>query len=123
MAAIDYRDFYIKYPQNDKYNSNLILTETKTDMIINKIEMVLFTNKGEFIADADFGCNLEFYLWQTRVSAARIEDIIRDQFNKYIPEINSIGYDLSVSVVAGEIRDILIIDITVNDQTIEAVLR
>lgn len=123
MAAIDYRDFYIKYPQHNKYNPDLIFTDTKTDMIVNKIEMVLFTNKGDFIGDADFGCDLEYFLWQTRVSAGRIEDIIRDQFNKYIPEINDIGYELDVSIMQGELRDILLIDIVLNDQTIQAVLR
>jgi len=85
--------------------------------------MVLFTNKGDFIADADFGCNLEYYLWQTRVSAARIDEIIRDQFNKYIPELNQTSYELAVSIMQGDIRDILIIDITLNDQSIQAILR
>ena len=120
--AIDYRDFYIKYPENNNYSSDIILTETKTDMIINKIEMVLFTNKGEFIADADFGCNLEYYVRQTRVSAATIDGIIRDQFSKYIPELNSIGYTLNVSLMAGTIQDILIVDVSVADKAIQAVL-
>lgn len=123
MAAIDYRDFYIKYPQHNLYNENLIFTDTKTEMIVNKIEMVLFTNKGDFIGDPDFGCDLEFFLWQTRVSATKIDSVIRDQFTKYIPELDNIGYELNVSIMQGEIRDILIIDITLNDQTIQAILR
>lgn len=123
MSAIDYRDFYIKYPEHNLYHSELIFTDSKTDMIVNKIEMVLFTNKGDFIGDPDFGANLEFYLWQTRVSATKIDSIIRDQFDKYVPELNSIGYELNVSIMRGEIRDILIIDIILNDQTIQAILR
>ncbi len=123
MAAIDYRDFYIKYPQHNKYNSEAFFTETKTDMIVNKIEMLLFTRKGDFIADPNFGCDLEFYLWQTRVSATKIEDIIREQINLYIPELNDIGYNLTVSIMQGQIRDVLVIDIVLNDQTIQAILK
>jgi hypothetical protein len=123
MAAVDYRDFYIKYPQHSKYNSEAFFTETKTDMIVNKIEMVLFTNKGDFIGDLSFGCDLEFYLWQTKVSAAKIEESIRSQFSIYISELDIIGYSLNVSIMQGDIRDILIVDIVLNDQTIQAVLR
>ena len=123
MAAIDYRDFYIKYPQNSNYNSDLIITESFTDLIVSKLEMILFTNKGDVISDPDFGCSLEFYLWQTRVSASTVQDIIRQQISTYIPELDIIGYDINVSMIQGEIRDIMVIDIFLNDQTIQAILK
>lgn len=123
MAALDYRDFYIKYPQNSNYHSDLIITESFTDLIVNKLEMILFTNKGDVISDPDFGCSLEFYLWQTRVSASTVQDIIRQQISTYIPELDTIGYDINVSMIQGEIRDIMVIDIFLNDQTIQAILK
>ena len=45
--AEDVRDFYITWDGHPKYNSKEIIVQDVIRTIINKIEMVLFTNKGE----------------------------------------------------------------------------
>lgn len=123
MAANDYRDFYLKYPEHPKYNDRLLQTESETEMVVNKIEMILSTNKGDFIGDPDFGANLSHYLWSTRTSADRIRQLVQSQVNKYCPELNSTDYSLKVSIMEGELRDILLVDFVINDQQIRAVLQ
>lgn len=119
----DYRDFYIKYVDHPKYNDNQLLTESKTDMIVNKLEVILTTNKGECIADPNLGADLSYYLWQTNVSAEKIKGIIREQINIYIPELNDTQYTLNVNLIEGELRDIMLVDIIIDDQQIRAVLQ
>jgi phage baseplate assembly protein W len=123
MAALDYRDFYIKYPEHSEYSENIINTETKTDLIINKLELILSTNKGDYIGDLNFGADLAHYLWETYVSADKIKSAIIEQINRYIPELNSTQYTIEANVLKGEIRDILIINITINEKHIQAVLK
>ncbi len=121
--AVDYRDFYIKYPEYTTYNEHRINTETKTELIVNKLEMILSTNKGEFIGDLNFGANLSYYLWETYVSANKIKTVIEGQIKRYIPELLNTPYTLNVNILEGDIRDILVIDITIDDQKIQAVLK
>ncbi len=119
--ASDVRDFYITYPGHPRYKDGEIIVDDLIKVIINKIEMCLFTNKGEFIGDLSFGCDLPFYLWSTNVSADFIKGVIQEQFDTYIPELNNYAHTLEVSLMEGSIQDILVIDITINDVGVKAV--
>lgn len=118
----DIRSFYIRDKYHPNYNSNLIITDTELAEIVNKIEVVLFTNKGDFIGDLNLGANLEFYLWQTRVSAEFIKNIIQEQFDEYIPELKKYKNSINISITEGTISDILFVDIFINDITINALI-
>jgi hypothetical protein len=48
-----------------------------------------------------------------------LEGIIRDQINKYIPEMNRIGYKLSTSFIRGEYNDMALIDIELPNEGIQ----
>lgn len=117
----DIRDFYITWVGHPKYKEGEIVVEDVIRVIINKIEILLFTNKGEFIGDIDLGCDLEFYLWQTNVSTDFIKNVIQEQFDKYIPELINYNYTLNVSLMEGTISDILVIDIALNDTNVKAI--
>lgn len=117
--AKDIRDFYITWNGHPKYKEGEIIVEDPVRIIINKMEMCLFTNKGEYIGDADFGCNLTLYLWDTSVSAEFIKGVIVQQFDKYIPELKSYSHTINVYIMEGELRDIMVIDSTINDYAIK----
>jgi hypothetical protein len=117
----DVRDFYITYVGHPRYKEGEIIVEDSLRVIINKIEMVLFTNKGEFIGDVDFGTDLPFYLWQTNVSTEFIKNVIQEQFDKYIPELVNYNYTLDLSMMEGTFSDILVIDITINSVNVKAI--
>lgn len=117
----DIRDFYITWVGHPRYNDSEIIVEDAIRVIINKIEMCLFTNKGEFIGDVDFGCDLPLYLWQTNVSVDFIRNVIQSQFDKYIPELKNYNSTLNVRITEGTLEDILIIDITINELSVNAV--
>jgi hypothetical protein len=123
MATVDYRDFYIRWKGHPRFKEGEIVVEDPLSVIIQKIEMILFTKKGDFIGDLNFGADIEFLLWETKVSADFIKSQIIEQFNIYIPELNNVNYSLDVFVTEGSLRDILNINITINQEEIIAIFR
>jgi len=99
MASLDFRDFYIKYEGHPKYRSNLIIEDDIVSVIIQKYELLLFTNKGELLGQPEFGCNLEELLFQTKVSSQFVVDTINNQIRQFIPEMVNMNYRLSVEFV------------------------
>jgi hypothetical protein len=94
--AVSFRDYYIGYPGHPRFKTPDIIEDNVIRVIIQKYEMILFTNKGDLLGDPNFGANLEELLHETRLSAEVIEGDIRAQIADYIPEIDSIEYDLKV---------------------------
>lgn len=121
--ALDSRDFYITWPGHPRYKEGEIIQQDPIMVVIQKIEMCLFTNKGDYIGDVEFGCDLEYYLWQTTVSPEYIKGVIEQQFAIHIPELVQFNYTLDVSLMEGTLQDILIVDISVNDVGVKAVFR
>lgn len=97
MNTIDFRDFYIKYKGHPNYVSSEIIEDDVVNVIIQKYEMILFTNKGEVLGEPDLGCDLLMLLNETKVASNYVESVIRRQISKYIPELDSMNYSLSVA--------------------------
>jgi len=96
MAEFDFRDHYIGHPGRPKYIANKMIEDDAVRVIIQKLEMILFTNKGELLGRPDFGCDLENLLFETRIARSGVIEIIRQQIEDYIPEIRDINYGLDV---------------------------
>jgi len=94
--AVNFIDYYIGYPGHPRFKTPDIIEDDVIRVIVQKYEMVLFTNKGDLLGDPNFGANLEELLHETRLSAEVIEADIRAQIADYIPEIDNIEYDLKV---------------------------
>lgn len=119
----DLRNFYIFWPGHPRYMDSEIIQQDPVMVVIQKIEMCLFSNQGDFIGDINFGCNLEYLLWQTTVSTDFVKSTIQQQFTTYVPELAQFNYTLSVSMMEGTLQDIMIVDITINDVGVKAVFR
>ena len=116
----DSKDFYIVWEGHPKYKEGEIVTDERIRVIVQKIEMVLFTNKGDCIADIDFGADITRYLWETNVSTDFIRNEIIRQFDTYIPELELYDYSVELELLRGTIRDILIINVYVNELLVGA---
>ena len=53
MALKDVKDFVIRYPGHPKYDPNRIIEDDDVEVIVQKLEMLLFTTKGEFQLEDD----------------------------------------------------------------------
>ena len=122
MALNDVKDFVIRYPGHPKYEPNRIVEDDEVEVIVQKLEMLLFTNKGEVLGDLDMGINLEYYLWQTKVTTGNLKNLVEEQINTYIPELNVLGYDFSLYLYEGTVRDILNLNFIIKGYNIDFVL-
>lgn len=120
MAEINYIDFYILYKGHPRYVALEIIEDEVIRVIIQKYEMVLFTNKGEVLGDPDFGADLLELLYETKVSESYVRDIINSQIAEYIPELLNTNYTLNVVFVQDPVnyQDIMFIYLKVADYSI-----
>jgi len=121
MALNDVKDFVIRYPGHPKYDPDRIIEDDEVEVIVQKLEMILFTNKGDVLGDINIGANLEYYLWQTRVTTGNLKNKIIEQVDKYIPELNSLGYTVDIELYEGTLRDILYLNFVIKGYNIEFV--
>ena len=95
---MDFKDFYISYNGHPRYELGKVDESDPINVILQKFEMLLLTNQGDIYGFPDFGCNLEEYLFETKLSADVIQSDIQEQISKYIQELSSIDYTLSVNI-------------------------
>jgi hypothetical protein len=119
----DYKDMYMKYEGHPRFHSNRIVEDDVIEVIVQKLEMILFSDKGSLIGEPEFGCNLEYFLWQTKVPSSDLESLITNQINLYIPEMNAIGYDFSLDLYEGSYRDILYLNFIIKGYNYELLMR
>jgi len=122
MALKDVKDFVIRYPGHPKYDPNRIIEDDEVEVIVQKLEMLLFTNKGEVLGDLNIGINLEYYLWQTNVTTGNLKNLVEEQISTYIPELINIGYDFSLDLYQGTVRDILNLNFIIKGYNIDFIL-
>lgn len=119
MALKDVKDLVIRYDGHPKYEKNRIIEDGEIEVIVQKLEMILFTNKGEVLGDIELGCNLEYYLWRTRVTTGTLKSKVEEQINSYIPELATLGYIFNIDLYEGTLRDILFLNFIIKGYNIE----
>jgi len=122
--SVNFKDHYIGFPGHPKFIVNKIIEDDPIRVIIQKYEMLVFTNKGELLGDPDFGCDLLKILFQTRISSTKVKNIIIQQINKYIPEIAGTGYSIEVAFVdnPNKYQEIMVVDFQLTDYKVTAVI-
>ena len=120
--AFDFTDFYILYQGQPKYDSTELIEDELIRVIVQKYQMVIFTNKGEVLGDPDFGANLEEILFEFRVSEDYVKGKIQEQIETYIPEMLGSSYNLQIVFVQDpeKFQDMMFINLTIADYDIVA---
>lgn len=122
MASFDYNDFYIRYKGHPTYNNLEIIEDELVRVIVMKVEMILFTDKGEVLGQPDFGADLNKFLHETKVSADFVKKQIVEQLTIYVPELTTVEYSLDVQFTENpeSYSDMMFIDFKVRDTEINA---
>jgi hypothetical protein len=122
MAAVDFTDFYILYKDHPRYVPKELIEDEVVNVIIQKYEMILFTNKGEVLGDPEFGANLLELLYQTKVSESYVVSTIDEQIAIYIPELANTNYTLNVVFVQDpeNYQDIMFVNLKIADYSVYA---
>jgi len=121
--VLDFKDLYIKYDGHPRFHSNIIVEDDIVEVIVQKLEMILFTNKGDLYGEPNMGCNLEYFLWQTKVPVPDIRNLIMEQINTYIPELNDLEYSFDIQLYEGTYRDILYLNFIIKGYNFEILLK
>lgn len=123
--ALNFTDFYILYPGHPRYNSSDLVEDDLVRVIIQKYEMLLFTNQGEVYGEPNMGCNLLELLYETGVSAEFVESLIRGQIGLYISELSTINYQLEVTFEQDPVnfQDIMFITMRIKDYEVYAIIQ
>ena len=124
MSNFNFTDFYIGYLGHPFFRDLGLVEDDVIRVIIQKYEMLLFTNKGDVFGEPDLGANLEELLFETRLSSEYIEGDIKVQIETYIPEIANINYNLSVTIYDDPERfqEYMEVIFTINDYEVFAVI-
>lgn len=110
------KEIYLRGPEDQKYKANLLETNSKLEAVLNKIRLILFTNRGEVLGEPDLGMNLEDYLFQFGFDEADIKNKFMAQVNQFIPEINEFSIDMTVSFETDGVQNYSYLYITVNQE-------
>ena len=120
MANFDFRDIYIKFNGNPSFDPTEIIEDEVIRFIIQKYQMIIFTNKGEVLGEPNLGADLERLLHQTKVSSKFVEKELNRQIGEYIPELTGIDYELNVGFEPNpnNFTDIMLIDFKLKGQEV-----
>lgn len=118
----DFKDLYIRYPGHSRYVPYKMIQDDTIEVIVQKLEMLLFTRTGELFGDIGFGADLEYYLWQTQVPANDLRNLISKQISYYIPELETIGYQMFINIYEGKVQDILVLDFIIKGYNLEFII-
>ena len=122
MASFDFTDFYVLYRGHPKYTTGEVNESEIINVIIQKYEVMLFTNQGEVLGFPDFGAHLLDLLYQTKVSSNFVRDKINQQIQDYIPELFQFNYSLDVVFVQDpeNFQDIMFVNLKFADRDVYA---
>ena len=123
MIANNTTDFNVRGTNHPRYNQYRITEERRIELLLQKLETCLMTNKGEVLGDPNFGCDLEYYLWKTDASKETIKTIIYEQVNKYIPELLDYNFKAEIELYEGTYRDIMFINITIKNSEVQFTIK
>ena len=118
----DFKDLYIRYPGHTRYVPYKMIQDDTIEVIVQKLEMLLFTRTGELFGDIGFGSDLDYYLWQTQVPANDLRNLISKQISYYIPELETIGYQMFINIYEGKVQDILVLDFIIKGYNLEFII-
>lgn len=116
------RDIYTIPEGESRYKSNVLEIQNELDEIIQQIDMILFTKKGDVLCMPEFGCNLEQYLFETSWDKNIIKNIIMNQINNFIYLSGSYKVDVDVDFVRWDFNVAMIVDLKINNKKIASYL-
>jgi len=117
MAAYDYTDFYIIDSSYNKFNDTELIEDDIIKIIIQKYQVIVYTTKGDVMGDTNLGSNLLELLYETRLAAKDVKDLIEEQIYSYIPEITQTPFTLTVTFQQDpeNYQDIMFIEFTIDE--------
>lgn len=116
------RDIYAIPEEESRYKDNVMEITGELDEIIQQVDMILFTNKGDVLCMPEFGCNLGRYLFDTTFNESHIKHIIMEQIRNFIYLDGSYNVDVDVQFVKWDFNVAMIVDLNINNKKVASYL-
>lgn len=116
------KDIYAIPEEEPRFNENAIEITSELDEIIQQVDMILFTNKGDVLCMPEFGCNLGRYLFETSFNETIIKQIIMNQIHNFIYLDGSYKVDVDVKFVKWDFNVAMVVDLYINNKLLSSYL-
>ena len=90
--------------------SGVTTINQEVDLLLQQVDILFDTTPTEVLGDENFGTKYDTYLYDTRLSAANLKNIVENDLS----QLNLMGWDYEVEVhlLQGTEQDIAVIQIT-----------
>lgn len=109
------REIYLRDVTDPKYNKYIMETSNKIEIILNKIRMILYTNRGEVMGEPNLGMDLEDYLFQFTVNESELRNRFNSQIATYVPESKEFGISMDVTIETDGVQNTVYLYININN--------
>lgn len=116
------RDIYAIPEEEPRYKEDVIEITSELDEIIQQVDMILFTNKGDVLCMPEFGCNLGRYLFDTSFNETVIKSIIMDQIHSFIYLDGTYNVDVDVNFIKWDYNVAMVVDLNINNRRVASYL-
>lgn len=110
--------------ESPRYSKSTLEIKDKLPNLIQKVECLLFTEKGSVYGIPDFGVNLEKYIFDTNVNSGYIKNEIDVQLIKYVlsseDSVYSITSDVKFYNRTNSFSFMCVVDIFINNEIISS---
>ena len=107
-------DLYTRIDGDPGFNPGQLEIDDEVVILLNQIEMLLFTRQGDVLGAETMGVNIEDMIFSLTVSAGVIETAIYNQIRHYCQLANKFQVDIDVRFFKGTERDIGVVDILID---------
>ena len=109
------KEIYIRTPNDPNFVPNIIDYSNEVESTLSQLKMILGTNKGDVFGTYDFGLDLNYLVFGTKLPKEEIRQRLLDQIVSYGNISKNISFDIDINFgQSGYGYDYAIIDITIN---------
>lgn len=116
------KDIYAIPNIESRYKDGILEVNNELDEIIQQVDCLLFTRKGEVLMLPDFGCDLHKYLFETTWNKNAIKYMIESQINTYIYMDGKYNVSVEVEFIKWEYNVGMIVDLMINNRKMTSYL-
>jgi hypothetical protein len=116
------RDIYAIPNSESRYKPNVLEVNNELDSIIQQVDCLLFTRKGEVLMMPDFGCDLHKYFFDTTWNKNSIKHMVESQIHSYIYLDGKYKVEVEIDFVKWEYNVAMIVDLIINGKKMSSYL-
>lgn len=116
------KEIYCIPPDEARYKSGVLEITSELDTLIQQVDLLLFTNKGDVLCMPEFGCNLEQYLFDTTWNENAIKEMIMQQIRNFIYNDGSYKVDVTINFYKWEYNVAMVVDLMINNVKVSSYL-